>query len=267
MNDDDGTDQMTIELPPNEFKQALGDRGAAVQWGMFVSLADPVAAEICAGAGFDFIVIDNEHGPNDVRTVLTQLQAVSAYPVEAAVRVGNHDPDGIKRMLDLGARTLVVPQVDTAEQAAAIVRSTRYRDGGTRGVSSARAARWGRIADYHARADDDICVVVQLESADALHHVDEICAVAGVDAVFIGPMDLATSLGHPGGGTLPEIVSLVEETLARIARTEVAGGAMATSWELVELYVAAGARMIATGVDTAMLATATTALRRSLPSP
>ena len=258
-------DRAVMQLPPNEFKRHLVDPQAAVQWGMFLALADPAAAEICAGAGFDFVVIDNEHGPNDVRTVLAQLQAVSSYPVEAAVRVGNHDPDGIKRMLDLGARTLVVPQVDTAEQAAAIVRSTRYRDGGTRGVSSARAARWGRIPDYHARADDEICVVVQLESAEGLHHVDDICGVDGVDAVFIGPMDLATSLGHPGGGTKPEIVDLVQETLARIARTDTAAGVMATSWELVERYAAAGARMIATGVDTAMLANATTALRRSLP--
>lgn len=247
---------------PNEFKARLAEPGSAVAWGMFLALADPVAAEICAGAGFDLLVIDDEHGPNDPRSVLAQLQAVSAYPVEAAVRVVSGDAAVIKRALDVGARTLIVPMVDTAEQATAVVRATRYRHG-TRGVSSARAARWGRIPDYHATADDDICVIVQLESATALEHVEAICAVDGVDAAFVGPMDLATSLGHPGGGTLPEIVTIVEQTIIRIAATGTAAAVMAMSPPLIDRYVAAGARLVTTGVDTALLAAATTALRNS----
>lgn len=248
---------------PNEFKARLSSPDGPVEWAMFLALADPVAAEICGGAGFDLLVIDDEHGPNEPRTVLAQLQALSAYPVEAAVRVVSDDPTVIKRTLDLGARTLVVPMVETAAQATSIVRSTRYRDG-TRGVSSARAARWGRIPDYHATADDDICVIVQLESATALEHVEEICAVDGVDAAFVGPMDLATSLGHPGGGTRPDIVTLVEETITRIAATGTAAAVMAMTPPLVERYVAAGARVVATGVDTALLAAATTALRNEV---
>ncbi len=251
-----------MELPPNRLKQALAVANGPVQWGMFTALADPVAAEICAGAGFDFLVVDGEHGPNDLRTILTQLQAIATADTEAAVRLPDHDPVIVKRVLDLGARSLVVPMVESAEQARSIVRSTRYTGDGTRGVSSARAARWGRIPDYHARADGEICVIVQLESATALEHVEDICAVDGVDAVFVGPMDLATSLGHPGGGTLPEVISLVESTIRRIVRSGVAAGVMAMSAGLVQRYTDAGARMVATGVDTGLLATATTELRR-----
>ena len=149
------------------------------------------------------------------------------------MRVVSGDAAVVKRALDLGARTLVVPMVETAEQATAVVRATRYRNG-SRGVSSARAARWGRIPDYHANADDDICVIVQLESAAALEHVEAISAVDGVDAAFVGPMDLATSLGHPGGGTLPEIVAIVEQTLTRIAATGTAAAVMATTRPLID---------------------------------
>ena len=256
---------MTGALPPNGVKRRLGDASAGVQWAMFVALADPVAAEICAGAGFDLVVIDAEHGPNDLLTILAQLQAVEAAGGEAAVRCWNHDAADIKRLLDAGARTLVVPMIDTAAQAAAIVAATRYPPEGIRGVSSARAARWGRIPGYHATAAEQLCVIAQVESAAGLEHIEEICAVDGIDAVFIGPMDLATSLGHIAGGTLPEVVEIVSGALARIAATGTPAAVMATSNDLVERYTAAGARLVAVGVDTAILAGATTALRQSLP--
>lgn len=253
-----------MNLGPNEFKQRLADPDAEVAWGMFLALADPVAAEICAGAGFDLLVIDDEHAPNEPRTVLAQLQATSAYPLEAAVRVVTADPAVIKRILDLGARTIFVPMIETADGARAAVAATRYR-GGVRGVSSARAARWGRIPGYHANADDDICVVVQIESANALEHLEEICAVDGIDGAFVGPMDLATSLGHPGGGTLAEVVDIVETTITRIAATGTAAGVMAASTELIGRYVTAGAKFVTVGVDAALLAAATTNVRQSLP--
>jgi 4-hydroxy-2-oxoheptanedioate aldolase len=256
---------VSAALPPNAVKQRLGDASNGVQWAMFVSLADSVAAEICAGAGFDLVVIDAEHGPNDLRTILTQLQAVAAAGAEAAVRCWNHDPADIKRLLDAGARTLVVPMIDTADEATAVVAATRYPPDGIRGVSSARAARWGRVPDYHATASQHLCVVAQVESAVGLANIEEICAVDGVDAVFIGPMDLATSLGHIAGGTLPEVVEVVSDALARIAATGTPAAVMATSPELVERYTAAGARLVAVGVDTSILAAATTALRDSLP--
>lgn len=251
-------------LGPNDFKRHLAASDGSIAWGMFLALADPVAAEICAGAGFDLLVIDDEHAPNEPRTVLAQLQATSAYELETAVRVVTADAAVIKRALDLGARTLFIPMIETAEQATAAVAATRYR-GGLRGVSSARAARWGRIPGYHADADAEICVVAQVESAAALEQVEAICAVEGIDGAFVGPMDLATSLGHPGGGTLPEVVTIVEETIARIAAAGTAPGVMATTADLIERYVDAGARFVTTGVDSALLAAATTALRRSLP--
>jgi 4-hydroxy-2-oxoheptanedioate aldolase len=245
---------------PNEFKRRL-TAGDDVQIGIFVALADPVAAEISASAGFDVVVVDAEHGPNDLRTVLVQLQAIAACGVEAAVRVPDADPTGIKRILDLGVCTIVVPMVETAEQAAAAVRATRYPPDGIRGVASGRAARWGRTQNYHATAGDAICVVVQVESATALERLEDICAVEGVDAVFIGPMDLAASLGHLGNGTHPDVVAVVEDAIERIARAGAAPAVMATTGDLADRYTAAGARFVAVGVDTAVLAAATTALR------
>jgi len=249
----------------NDLKRRLHEPDGDVLWGLFTSLADPVAAEICAGAGFDAVVIDAEHGPNDLRTILTQLQAVDGYPVEVAVRCWNHDAADIKRILDVGARTIVVPMVDTADQANDLVAATRYPPDGIRGVSSARAARWGRTPGYHAGANEQMCLIAQIESVIGLENLEEICAVDGVDAVFIGPMDLASSLGHLAGGTLPDVVDTVADAIGRIAATGAVAAVMATSPELVERYTTAGARLVAVGVDTALLASATTALRRSLP--
>lgn len=248
-----------MELPPNQLKARLA-AGGPVQWGMFTSLADPAAAEICAGAGFDFLVIDTEHAPADLRTVLHQLQAVSAYPLEPVVRAWDDDPALIKRLLDVGARTLLIPMVADAAQAAAVVAATRYVDG-VRGVSSARAARWGRIPSYHATADAQICVIVQVESAAALERIEEIAAVPGIDAIFVGPMDLATSLGHPGGGTLPEVVEVVAGALERIVAAGVAAGVLAATPGTRARYVAAGATFVTVGVDTMLLARATSQLR------
>lgn len=252
-----------MRLPANAFKQDLG--AGRLRWGMFTSLADVVAAEICAGAGFDFVVIDTEHAPTDHRTVLGQLQAMSAYPVEPVVRTWNDDRALIKRVLDLGVRTILVPMVETPEQATAIVAATRYGPEGTRGVSSARAARWGRAEGYHASADDDICVLVQVESATALERLEDICAVPGVDGVFVGPMDLATSLGHVGGGTHPDVVATVESTIARIVAAGATAGVLAVDATVRDRYVAAGATFVALGVDTALLARVTSDLRASAP--
>jgi 4-hydroxy-2-oxoheptanedioate aldolase len=248
-----------MTLPPNDVKRRLADPGD-VQVGIFAALGDPVAAEITAGAGFDVVVIDAEHGPNDLRTVLAQVHAIAAAGVEAAVRVPDGDPAGIKRILDLGVRTVIVPMIETAEQTTAAVAAVRYPPEGVRGVASARAARWGRVPGYHAAASDDVCLVVQVESATGLAALDDICAVDGVDAVFIGPMDLAASMGHVGQGTHPDVVAVVVEALERIARAGVAPAVMAMTPDVAERYAAAGARLITVGVDTAVLAAATTEL-------
>lgn len=249
-----------MKLGPNTFRQRLTAPTGGTMCGLFLALGDPVAAEICAGAGYDLLVVDAEHGPNGLRGVLAQLQATSAYPVETAVRVASSDRLAIRQTLDLGARTIQIPMVETAEQAAAAVAATRYR-GGTRGVSSARAARWGRIPEYHVHADDDICVIVQIESPTALENLEAICAVDGVDGAFVGAMDLATSMGHPAGGDLPEILDLVEATIGRIVATGKAAGAMATTPEVVERHIGAGARLVTVGVDARLLATATSGQR------
>lgn len=256
---------MTATLPPNLFKRRLHDADGAVQWGFFVSLADPIAAEIAAGAGFDVVVVDAEHGPNDLRTILGQVHAIAGTGVEAAVRVPDDDATFIKRVLDLGARTLIVPMVDTVDQAVAAVDATRYPPVGVRGVSSARAARWGRVQNYHAEAESDICVILQVESTTGLANIDEISAVDGVDAVFIGPMDLASSLGHVADGTHPDVVTVVADALRRVSRSAATPAVMAVSGELVATYCDAGARLVAVGVDTSMLAAATSALRDGLP--
>jgi 4-hydroxy-2-oxoheptanedioate aldolase len=248
-----------VSLAPNEFKRRLADP-ADRQIGVFVALADPIAAEISAGAGFDVVVVDAEHGPNDLRTVLGQLQAIVAGGAEAAVRVVDADPARIKQILDLGARTLVVPMIESAVAARDAVSATRYAPDGIRGLASARAARWGRVEGYHASAADELCVVVQVESIRALSELEAICAVEGVDAVFVGPMDLAASMGLAGGATHPEVVAVVVDAIERIARSGRAPAVMASTPELTARYASAGARFLGVGVDTAVLAAATSAL-------
>ena len=166
------------------------------QIGLWLGLADPYAAELCAGAGFDWLLIDAEHAPNDVRSVLAQLQALDAYPVRPVVRPPVGETHLIKQYLDLGVQTLVIPMVETAEQARALVQATRYPPQGVRGVGSAlaRASRWNGVPNYLHAANGEICLIVQLESKSALEHLDDILGVEGVDGVFIGPADL--SAGH-----------------------------------------------------------------------
>jgi len=247
-------------LPRNRFKAALA--GPHVQYGMFVGLADPIAAEIAAGAGFDWIMIDTEHGPNDLRTLLVQLQAAAASPCSVLVRPYEGDTALIKRILDLGAQTLVVPMCESVEQAEELVAAIRYPPAGVRGVgtSLSRAAQWNRIDDYVHLAERELCLVLQIESAAALDHVERIAAVDGVDALFVGPSDLAASMGHIGDAAHPEVRAAVTGALEVIHRTGTPVGVFATSVDAAQTYVAAGASFVAVGSDTAMLASATSAL-------
>ena len=193
--------------PVNRFKQAL--REGRPQIGLWVHLANAYSTEICAGAGFDWLLLDSEHAPNDLRSILAQLQAVAAYPdTHPVVRVpcghGHVGTTLIKQYLDLGAQTILVPMVDTPEQAKAVVEATRYPPLGIRGMGGARASRWGRIAQYPKQANDEICVLVQIESQQALNHIEDIAAVDGVDGLFIGPADLSaliTAVALPSRST------------------------------------------------------------------
>ena len=210
---------MPLRVEPDAtFRDALRTNGAAGRplAGMWVCSGSPLVAEICAGSGLDWLLIDAEHSPNGLESVLAQLQAVHGYPVHALVRPPVNDTVLIKQLLDLGAQNLLIPMVNSAAEAEAAVAATRYPPHGVRGVGSAlaRSARWNRVADYLARASETVSVTVQIESDAAVAAVEEIPAVDGVDAIFLGPSDLAASMGLLGQQEHPEVRAAVEHCLA-----------------------------------------------------
>ena len=249
-----------MKTPQNSFKQALA-RGEA-QIGLWQALADPYAAEICAGSGFDWLLVDGEHAPNDLRSILGTLQAVAAYPVHPVVRIPQGDAALIKQVLDIGATTLLVPMVESPEQAALLSRAMRYPPHGMRGVGSAiaRSARWTRYPNYLQEANERVCLLVQVESAEALAQVEAIAAVDGVDGVFIGPSDLAASMGYLGQPAHPEVRAAIDLAIGKIAAAGKAPGILCADEALARHYLALGARFVAVGVDTTLLVRATTAL-------
>lgn len=249
-----------MQTPVNTFKQAIARREAQI--GLWLGLADPYCAELCAGAGFDWLLIDAEHAPNDVRTVLGQLQAVAPYPVHPVVRPPVGDPVLIKQYLDIGAQTLLVPMVESAEQAQDLVRAMRYPPEGIRGVGSAlaRASRWQRYPQYLAEANDHVCLLVQIESLAALEQLEAIAAVPGVDGVFIGPADLSASMGHRGNPGHPEVQAVVTKALTDIQACGKAAGILTADETLARQYLALGCSFVAVGVDTTLLVKATQAL-------
>ena len=250
-----------VEMPVNEFKRRLSEPG--VQYGMWISLADPVAAEISAGAGFDWLLIDAEHSPNDLRTLLVQLQAVNAYPVSAVIRPPRADAVIIKQYLDLGVQTILVPIIETAEQAEEMVRSVRYPPHGNRGVSTSRAARWGRVDNYYGHANDQMCVLVQVETIEGVKNLMDIARVDGVDGVFIGPSDLGAALGHIGDASHPEVRAAVAAAIVAVRAAGKPAGVLSVNPTLAREYRDAGANFVAVGVDTSMLAKHTKALAES----
>ncbi len=245
-----------MEMPHNHFKQRL--RQGQWQVGLFVGLASAYSMEILAGAGFDWLVIDAEHSPNSPASVLAQLQAAAPYSSQLMVRPMSHDPALIKQYLDAGAQTLLLPLVDDATQAAALVRAMRYPPEGIRGVAAslARAARWNGVTDYVKHANAEVCLVVQVETRLGLENLDAILAVDGVDAVFIGPADLAASLGHLGETGHPEVRAAIEDAVRRIAAAGKAAGVFVTDPSLAARYRALGASFVAVGGDTTLLRTA-----------
>jgi 4-hydroxy-2-oxoheptanedioate aldolase len=252
---------MTVpHLPANRFKQALQSR--ETQIGLWLALADPYAAELCAGAGFDWLLIDGEHAPNDLRTILAALQAVAPYPVRPVVRVPHGDKALIKQVLEIGATNLLVPMVDSAEQARALVRAVRYPPHGERGVGSglARSSRWTRYPNYLQEANEQVCLMAQVESPEALAQIDEIAAVDGVDGLFIGPADLAATMGHLGEPTHPDVRAAIESAIGRIVRAGKAPGILCADELLARRYLKLGACFIAVGMDTTLLVRATATL-------
>ena len=248
----------------NRFKASLHD-GAAPGIGLFLGLCSPYSADLLAGTGFDWLLIDAEHGPNDVRTVLAQLQALTGQGAEVLVRTVDHDPARIKQLLDIGVQSLLVPMVDSAEQARALVRATRYPPAGMRGVGSAmaRASRWNGVPGYLQQANEQICLIVQAESLAALAALDDILAVDGVDAVFLGPSDLAASMGLLGQPGHAEVKAAVLDAIARITRSGKAAGVFATQLDAAREFCRAGARFVAVGTDTLLLRHAAEGLARA----
>jgi 4-hydroxy-2-oxoheptanedioate aldolase len=249
-----------MDLPRNEFKRALAE--GRPQFGLWTSLSGSYAIEAVAGAGFDWLMLDTEHSPNDLETVLAGLQVVAAYRSQAVVRVPANDRVTIKRFLDIGAQTLLLPQVESAAEARAAVAATRYPPAGERGVGgTTRATRFGRVADYAARAHEELCVIVQVESALALERLDEIVAVDGVDAVFVGPADLHASMGHVGQTRHPDVAPLIDEALRRIRAAGKAPGTILTGDAAdVERWLALGTLFVAVGSDLGLLARGADAL-------
>jgi 4-hydroxy-2-oxoheptanedioate aldolase len=246
----------------NPFKAALA-RGEA-QVGLWLSLADSYCAELCATAGFQWLLIDGEHAPNDVRSTLAQLQALAPYAAHPVARVVTGETALIKQLLDIGVQNLLVPMVDTAEQAAAMVAATRYPPQGVRGVGAAvaRASRWAARADYLDQANDEVCLLVQVETVTALANLAAICAVDGVDGVFIGPADLAASMGHRGNPGHPDVQAAIEQALATINASGKAAGTLTSDAVLARRYLELGARFVAVGIDATLLARATRQLAR-----
>ena len=248
-----------MDLPQNRFKQAL--RAGRPQIGLWSSLSSNYTVEVIAGAGFDWILLDTEHSPNDLESLLTQLQAAAPYFTHAVVRVPWNDMVTIKRVLDIGAQSLLVPYVSTRAEAESAVSYTRYPPGGQRGVAgTTRATRFGRVRDYAQHAHEQICLLVQVETQAALDNIDAICAVDGVDGVFIGPADLHASLGHPGEIANPRIKPLIDDAIRRIRAAGKAPGILTPNEADARHWLECGALFVAVGADVGILARGAEAL-------
>ncbi|PCI70182.1 MAG: 2-keto-3-deoxy-L-rhamnonate aldolase [Piscirickettsiaceae bacterium] len=244
---------MELSIKENNFKKAL--QANQRQLGAFMALADPVSAELMATTGFDWLLIDGEHGPNDIKSILAQLQALAAYPVSPVVRMQGHDVADIKRVLDVGGQTLLIPMVESADQAKQLVQAVQYPPKGIRGMGGGltRATRWGSISDYLEKADDNICLILQLESPEGITQLDTITNIDGVDAIFIGPADLAAAMGYIGQPAHPEVCKVVEDAIKRIHALGKPVGVYCGDPEQVKKYQSMGASFFLIGADTMLL--------------
>lgn len=254
-----------MPAPENRFKSALA-RGDML-YGCWAGFADAYATEMLATAGFDWLVIDGEHAPNDLPSIMRQLQVLEGRHSAPVVRLPMGEPWAIKQVLDAGAQTLLIPMVDSADQARALVRATRYPPDGIRGSGAAlaRATHFSAIPDYVATANAQICLLVQVETRAGIDALDDILQVDGVDGVFIGPSDLAADMGYLGDSDQPEVRAVIRDALARIAASDKAAGILSLDHDTARLYRDWGAQFLAVGIDVVMLtqaARATMALWR-----
>ena len=253
---------MPLNGAPNSFKAKLAQ--GEPQIGIWTSLCSSMVAELLAGAGYDWILVDSEHAPNDLGQIVGQLQTIAAWPTEAVVRIPVADVTVIKRYLDAGARSLLVPFVEDAAAAREVVRAMRYPPKGVRGVSVAhRGNHFGRLPDYLQTVEANLCVAVQIETRRALANIVEIAEVDGIDCVFIGPSDLAADLGHLGNSSHPEVQDAIADGMARCRAAGRAIGILAPIQDEARRWLDAGATMVAVGSDVGVLRSGTDALRRA----
>lgn len=244
------------KLPRNAFIAGL--ESGETRFGCWLGIPDASVAEIMAGAGFDWLVIDHEHGPFELRDVMSHLQAMAAYSVAPIVRPVNGDPALLKKFCDIGAQSFIVPLVDTADEARDIVAAVKYPPAGRRGLgtSMARAARWNTVPDYLEMANAEMCVIVQAETVTAIDNLDAIANTDGVDGVFIGPSDLSASMGHGGNPSHPEVIDAVGKSLETIRAAGKHAGLLCLDETQVAHFEDRGANFIGVGVDTLIIGNA-----------
>ena len=254
-----------MDVPANHFKRAI--KAGRSQIGLWCSLASNISVEIVAGSGFDWLLLDTEHSPNELNMVYSQLQAVMENKVQPIVRPPWNDQVMIKRFLDAGVQTLLVPMVQTVEEAKQAVASTRYPPRGVRGFASAsRSSRFGRVKDYHTRCEEEICVLVQIETKQGLDNLEAIAGVEGVDGVFIGPGDLSAGLGYLGDQGNPAFRPVLEDAMRRIKATGKAPGILTGDEALARRCIELGCLFTAVGADSGILARGSEALAAKFKS-
>ncbi len=242
-----------MQLPVNRFKRAI--LAGQHQLGLWVSLNSPYSAEVVAGSGFDWLVLDTEHAPGDVSSILGQLQAVAPYPVSPVIRPTWNEAVQQKRYLDIGAQTLLIPYVQNAEEAARAVAGMRYPPHGIRGAGGTmRASAFGRMSNYALDCQEELCLLVQIETQEGLDNLEEIASVEGVDGIFIGPADLSASLGHLGNMKHPDVQRSIEDAIKRVRACGKAPGILTFDESLAKRYIELGCLFTAVGMDLAILA-------------
>ncbi len=249
-----------MPAPFNTFKAALA--AGRAQIGLWLGLANPVTADLCANAGFDWLLIDGEHAPNDIPTILAQAQAIGTR-AHVIVRPPLGEVHRLKQILDLGVQTILVPMIETAEQAETMARAMLYPPQGMRGVGAAlaRASNYGTTPGYLASANAQTCLLLQIESRAGLAQLEAIAVTPGVDGIFIGPADLAADMGHLGNPAAPEVQAAVEDALARIISAGKAAGILTSDRGLAQRYLDLGATFVAVGSDVGLLSGAAAQLR------
>ncbi len=241
-----------MDMPLNPFKRGL--KAGQLQIGLWHSLASHLTVEVLAGSGFDWLLLDTEHAPNELPMVHSQLQAATGGTAHPVVRPAWNDQVLLKRLLDIGTQSFLIPYIETEEEAERAVAGTRYPPLGVRGFASqSRASRFGRVRDYYARAHDEICVLLQIETRLGLENLERIAGVDGVDGIFVGPGDLSAALGYLGQPGHPEMVKIIDDAIKRIKACGKAPGILTGTPDLARHYIEQGCLFIAVGSDVGLL--------------